>query len=346
MRPGFLTKVFSRYLSVESTFGYSFHFGLEDSDRYKQIAKEVCEALIAGVTPKYMIPPTAADFKLIADEFSKKWSLPNCVGAVGCKNVKLRVPENVGADFKEEQHCISVVALCDAKFCFTIAEVDYLGSKSDGSAFKHSNLGQSISGNSLATPPPSKLPKSKGDQQFNYFAVGANNLSLRENFMIPYPKASLNDQDEKLRYERRIFNFRLSRATRVADNAFGVMVCRWKKMQKRLAVPVDTAILYVRACICLHNYIMKTRTSNNNGMGTFGDVYGAKDRLSKPGRWRGDSSPWVDTMIKSNKNPTLEARKRRDVLAKYLSYENTLDYQVEVSNASKAPRAKKQKLQD
>lgn len=332
-------------MSVETVWGF---FRLED-EPYEQIVKDVCKAIVAAVMPTYVKSPSADDFKRIANEFSRKWSLPNCLGAVGCKTMQLEAPADPGPYFMSENHRISIVALCDANYCFTVAEVNYLGSLGDKSnVFKESFLNKFILNNAAVVPPPSKLPKSKSDQQFNYFAVGGgNNYPLKENFLTPYAKASLSDKDEKLRYERRIFNYRLSRASRVVDNAFGVLAFRWQRLQKRLSVspqsPADVVTL-VQACICLHNFLMKTRTSNNNGMGTFGDSFGPNDRLSKPGRWRRDDSPFTDTCTRGNGNATPAAREHRDMLSKYLSYENTLTYQVANSNASKAPQAKKIKL--
>lgn len=112
---------FFRYLSVETVWGF---FRLED-EPYEQIVKDVCKAIVAAVMPTYVKSPSADDFKRIADEFSRKWSLPNCLGAVGCKTMQLEAPADPGPYFMSENHRISIVALCDANYCFTVAEVNY-----------------------------------------------------------------------------------------------------------------------------------------------------------------------------------------------------------------------------
>jgi len=332
-----------RYLSEEdSMLRLSSIFGIEIST-YAKILKDVYEAITEALMRSYVKAPTVDDFKGIADEFSQKWDLPNCLGAISCKHIKL-APLFAGPRYsKGENHSISVVALCGANYCFTIAEVSYLGSTADSaSVFKQSTLGKAILDKTLATPPPSTLPNS--DQTCNYFVVGDEKYSLDENLLAPFGEESLNVEDEKLRLERRILNFRLSRARCVVDNAFGVLATRWRRLHRQLSVDPDTAVLLVKACICLHNYVMKTRISARNGMGTYGDLYGAKDKFTRVGRWRWDTSPFVDTLIKGDGDPSLGAQDQRDVLSKYLTYENTLDYQVDQVNALTDTRAKKKKM--
>lgn len=67
--------------------------------------------------------------------------------------------------------------------------------------------------------------------------------------MKPYSKKELND-------ERRVFNYRLSRAHRTIKNVFGILCARWQILNKDLKFALNNVEEVVKALICLHNYIM------------------------------------------------------------------------------------------
>ena len=55
-----------------------------------------------------------------------------------------------------------------------------------------------------------------------------------------------------------VFNYRLSRARRIVENAFGILTQRWRVYTGRLQVGPETADSVVRATCILHNYIQST----------------------------------------------------------------------------------------
>lgn len=69
--------------------------------------------------------------------------------------------------------------------------------------------------------------------------------------MRPYPSKNLTKQ-------QRIFNYRLSRARRVVENAFGILASRWRNYQKPLNTSLETADAIIKAPVCLHNLLMNT----------------------------------------------------------------------------------------
>lgn len=88
-----------------------------------------------------------------------------------------------------------------------------------------------------------------------YVLVGDEAFTLSDYLLRPYPEKGGLD------LERNIFNFRLSRARRVIENSFGIMVSQWRILKKPIEASVGNTISMVQAIICLHNFLRK-RGSN------------------------------------------------------------------------------------
>lgn len=225
-----------------------------------------------GYNP-YVKPPSADDYFKIAEGFAAKWNLPHCLGAVDGKHITMKAPANSGTNYfnYKKGFSINLLGVCDADYCFTVAEVGYIGILSDGGVFRMSPFGQKVTDETLEVPAARKLPSSQA--VCPYYFVGDEAFALRTNFMIPYGRENLLS-DENLK--KRVFNYRLSRARRVIENTFGILAARWRIFHRVIEAFPETAILYVQACVCLHNYIMKTKNQGvrNPPPGYYGDSYG------------------------------------------------------------------------
>ena len=56
--------------------------------------------------------------------------------------------------------------------------------------------------------------------------------------------------------EKRIFNYRLSRAGRCIENAYGILVSRWRVFTKPICFLPEYVDNIVLAGVCLHNFLM------------------------------------------------------------------------------------------
>ena len=75
---------------------------------------------------------------------------------------------------------------------------------------------------------------------------------LKPNIMRPYPRAR---NCVRLSHEKQIYNYRLSRAHRLVENAFGILAQCWCCFNRRLQLKTETVVKIVKATCVLHNYL-------------------------------------------------------------------------------------------
>ena len=83
-----------------------------------------------------------------------------------------------------------------------------------------------------------------------YVLVGDEAYPLLKYMMRPYSRSG------KLNEEKKVFNYRLSRARRIIECAFGILVARWRIYKRPMNTYVNRSKSLVLATICLHNYII------------------------------------------------------------------------------------------
>ena len=70
--------------------------------------------------------------------------------------------------------------------------------------------------------------------------------------MKPFPRGL---RGNKLPEDQLVFNYRLSRARRISENAFGILVQRWRVFDRRMYLSDENAIKVIQAATVLHNYL-------------------------------------------------------------------------------------------
>jgi hypothetical protein len=89
---------------------------------------------------------------------------------------------------------------------------------------------------------PGKCPISAvGPKPIPHVLIGDEAFPLSQNLMRPYSGNNLN-------IEKRIFNYRLSRARRYVECSFGILTNKWRIFQRPLDVELDFVIDIVKAC--------------------------------------------------------------------------------------------------
>lgn len=118
----------------------------------------------------------------------------------------------------------------------------------DGGIFRNSKLYASLEDNSLQIPSP-KIVGDRGPV-LPYVIVADEAFALRNYMIRPYSR------NQKLDVRKKIFNYRLSRARRVIESSFGILVARWRIFRKPIITSLKFSTNTVQATCCLHNFII------------------------------------------------------------------------------------------
>lgn len=193
--------------------------------------------------------PSTEEWEKITREFEKYTNFPNCIGAIDGKHIRIIKPLDSGSMYFNYKHFFSTVllAVCDANYCFTYIDVGACGKSNDSTIFKYSELFKKLSQQSLNIPGPKPISAIRSTS-LPYVIVGDEAFSLSENVMRPYRGKSLTK-------DKRIFNYRLSRARRYIECSFGILVNKWRIFHRPLNVDIEFAENIIKACCVLHNYV-------------------------------------------------------------------------------------------
>ena len=83
-----------------------------------------------------------------------------------------------------------------------------------------------------------------------------------------------------------IFNYRLSRARRVVENAFGILAARCRLFRRPIIAQQGRAITYTKTALVLHNYLRTTESNVYCPPGYIDGEDGSGNRID--GGWRRD----------------------------------------------------------
>ena len=129
-----------------------------------------------------------------------------------------------------------MLAICDARYCFTLFGVGQCESNNDAGVLANSSIVKKIEAGEMNIPPPRHLEGCSFDP-LPYYFVGDEIFPLKTWIMRPYPG--------QLSEEERILHNRLLRARRVIENTFGKLVARWRIFHSPIIASIENAESYV-----------------------------------------------------------------------------------------------------
>jgi hypothetical protein len=215
LEPGLKVAITLRHLASGNTYRNMQYAWRVPHNTISVVVREVVRAIIEEYTDELLFCPTTEQgWRDLADQWYQRWNFPHTVGAIDGKHVACKAPRNSGSEFYNYKGFYSVIlfAMVDADYKFTYIDVSGNGSSSDAQIYNESDLQRGLDQNRIrAFPQPDPLPND--NQDMPYFIIGDDAFSLRTYLMKPYSTRNLT-------IEERIFNYRLSRARRVVENAF------------------------------------------------------------------------------------------------------------------------------
>lgn len=260
---------FFRFLATGEAFrSLAFQFRTHHSN-VSRIVKQTLQAIVSSLLQEAIPEPTVDSLKQTISEFNSKWQFPNCCGAIDGKHVRVRCPSNAGSAFfnYKEYHSIVLLAIVDANIKFMAVDVGSYGREGDAGSimmiinncmqlpcnlfsgiFLKSSMGQRINNEQFNIPEPSTLPYT--DIMLPNVIVGDEAFALNKNLMKPYPRSQAQHDRTKA-----IFNYRLSRARRTTENAFGVLSSYFRIFFMPIATNPDRTDNIILSCCILHNML-------------------------------------------------------------------------------------------
>lgn len=240
---------YTRYLATgDQILSIALAYRIGESTA-RAVIKETCAFLIEVLSPIYLQVPNEEGWLKICKGFWKEWNFPNCCGAIDGKHVQIQAPPNSGSLYYNYKKTFSIVlmAACDSSYKFTVVDCGAYGSNNDAGVFSRSAFGTALLNGTLNLPQgEANLPGS--NTQTPCFFVGDEAFQLSTKMMRPY-------SGQHLEAKKRIFNYRLSRARRIIENTFGILVSRWRVFRKPISMNPKTVDKIVMATICLHNFL-------------------------------------------------------------------------------------------
>lgn len=145
------------------------------------------------------------------------------------------------------------MALVDSNYEFVYVDVGKQRRMSDSGIIQWTKLFQLLKEKKLNFP-----PENENIGNLKFVLIGDERFPLNEHLLKPYAYRDITPL-------RRIYNYRLSRARNVVEDAFGMLAARFRILQTIINITKPDNIQYiVLACCALHNFLRRKDTSGLN----------------------------------------------------------------------------------
>lgn len=277
LEPGLKLAVTLRHLAAGDKYASQMFGWRVPRSTQTKLVVEVCQAIVDEYQEELMSPPVTPEaWREIADGFYKRWQVPHCLGAIDGKHVRIRQPAHSGSTYHNYKHFYSIVmlAMVDSNYKFIWADIGGRGAASDAQIWNACEMNQIREAGELGVPPPDYLPHDNVDK-VPYFWVGDDAFALKDSMMKPFKGSDLTIGEI-------VFNYRLCRARRIVENAFGILANRFQILLGTMMQMPSTCRLIVKTCMLLHNLMRDRYPGLQNQLIDVED----NDHLIIPGRWR------------------------------------------------------------
>lgn len=187
------------------------------------------------------------------------------------------------------------------------------GRVSDGGIIEKTSFYKKLKDNQLDLP--------KNDEnvaELNYVFVADDAFPLQEHIIKPFPQSNLT-------VEQRICNYRISRARRIVENAFGILTSKFRIFTTEIGIAPEKVDKIVRASCVLHNFLI-TKSANYLNQNLV-DNENMELGSIQAGEWRNEVQSMTSLQSGSSRNCSLEAKENRNNYMKYFNGEGAVPWQ-------------------
>ncbi|XP_041930273.1 protein ANTAGONIST OF LIKE HETEROCHROMATIN PROTEIN 1 [Alosa sapidissima] len=209
------------------------------------VVREV-SAILKMALCHFVSMPSGARLQETIDGFAER-GYPMCAGAIDGTHIPIIAPRNDPNSYYNRKgwHSVVLQAVIDHNCCFTDLYVGWPGRTHDARILANSPI--FIKAEQDGYLFPCEASQTVGDVEIPVHIIGDPAYPLRKWLMKGFTNHHALDQ------QQRKFNYRLSSARMVVENAFGRLKGRWRCLSKRLDVATASVSDVVLACCVLHN---------------------------------------------------------------------------------------------
>lgn len=210
-----------------------------------------------------------------------------------------------------------LLAIVDARYQFIMCDFGVNGRISDGGVLQTTRFYEKLETKQLSIP--SDEPITRSSKILPYVFVADDAFALRTDMIKPFRQADLNSKEKK------IYNYRVSRARRIVENAFGILASRFRIYKTQINIKPKNIDKVVMATCALHNFLMSLSSNSYASAECFDREY-AEDGTITPGLNSNDSN--MEALYRRNSGNNLTAAKNiRDQYVHYFNNEGSVPWQ-------------------
>ena len=216
------------------------------------IVPDTCNAIVSVIAPTFLhLPSTPEEWLQVSKDYEQKWHLPHCIGSLDGKHIRIRNPNLAVSHFfnYKKYYSLVLLALVDANYRFLYLDVGAVGAESDGGVWARTRLSAMCDEQNLNLPEPELLPNAPPTSSpVGYYIVADDAFHLRTYLMKPFPCRGLTKPEK-------VYNYRLTRARRTVENAFGILKNRFRVLHTPICLHPKNVEAVVQAACTLHNML-------------------------------------------------------------------------------------------
>ncbi|XP_005191228.1 uncharacterized protein LOC101900581 [Musca domestica] len=294
-----VTLMYLAYDSPRPLLQMAFRLG---STTLRSIITETCECISKELSAGYFLNSlNADDYYELSEEHLEATGLPNCVGGLDAIQFLTE---------RKTRDPIILVASSNTKYQLINVDLDMMQDLME----KDNVVNNLLQNNASRLNLPADMHMSETGVIVPSYFVTPPRFPFVKHTMRPYPGKLLNAQKEA-------FNARLKCCTDYLDNAFGILLYRWKVLQNRFSGLPEISCNIIRSCVILHNFAIEHDPSylHNQLM----DHIDEETQEFKQGVWR-ETVKLPKTKLFNNYDNSAdnEAFASRDLLKDYLFRES------------------------